>query len=156
MSILLACMIVNHGHSWCLWKTENDIGSPRTGIIDSCVSLCGWSGSNRGHLATSAFGCQAISSAPICKGDYKKWFFFKRQPRHSKFREEKDDVRHMKILQLNLLLCCTFFCFIFTIQCPTPNTRNSLRKNTMIFILLLWETCPIFVTTKLMQKKKYG
>lgn len=36
MCVFSACMLVHHVHSCCLWKSEEGIGSPATGVTDGC------------------------------------------------------------------------------------------------------------------------
>jgi hypothetical protein len=33
---LPACMHVYHGHTWYLWKSEEGVRSPGTGVTDGC------------------------------------------------------------------------------------------------------------------------
>ena len=39
MSVLPACMYVHHVHAWCPKRSEEDPGSPETGVTGSCKEL---------------------------------------------------------------------------------------------------------------------
>ena len=36
MNVLPACVPVSHVCAWCLWRSEEGIGSPETGVTDDC------------------------------------------------------------------------------------------------------------------------
>ena len=40
VSVLPACISVQHVHAWCLQRPEEGVGSPRSGVNDSCKLLC--------------------------------------------------------------------------------------------------------------------
>lgn len=45
--VLSACLYVHYVHAWCLWRSEEGIGSPGTGIMDGCETLYGYWGSDQ-------------------------------------------------------------------------------------------------------------
>lgn len=47
---LPAHIYVYHISIWCLQRSEEGIGSPRTGVIDGCKPTCGYRASNLSPL----------------------------------------------------------------------------------------------------------
>jgi hypothetical protein len=41
MSVLLMCTCVHHVHTWCLWRPEDCVSSPVTGVTDGCKAASG-------------------------------------------------------------------------------------------------------------------
>ena len=50
MGVLFACLSMYHVCAWCLWWPEEGIGSPGTGVTDSCELPCGCWELNPGPL----------------------------------------------------------------------------------------------------------
>lgn len=48
--VLLPCMYMCQTHAWCLWKSEEGIGSPETGVTDGWEAPCGCWEMNTGTL----------------------------------------------------------------------------------------------------------
>lgn len=48
MAFLPACMSEHNVCVWCCWEPEEGVGSPQTGVNDSCEMSCGCLESNQG------------------------------------------------------------------------------------------------------------
>lgn len=40
VNVLPACICMYHFHAWCSWRSEEDMGSPGTGVTDGCEPSC--------------------------------------------------------------------------------------------------------------------
>lgn len=36
MDVLPAHMYVHHVHAWCPWRSEDEVGFPKTGVMNDC------------------------------------------------------------------------------------------------------------------------
>lgn len=51
---LPACLYVHHMHA-LLWRPEEDVGTPRTGVLDGCKLPCGYWEWNLSPLKSSKY-----------------------------------------------------------------------------------------------------